>query len=322
MSFDLKTARFVVWGYKTHLHTHGFIHWGLFHALQYMGKEVEWLDAGSNVNVDRANTFFISNHDVVGQLPLREDCFYLSHGFVDHPDVLERFRPYKWLSWNVQRDFLYAKETSGPEVIWLDEDIPFVPSQRHLFFRWAADLSPSEIEANKVGAVPLKPDVKVIYYVGSFWHVNAAEVAAFGQACKDNDVEFIHLGAGQTGAEYSYLGHSNVVSPEENVRLIRASRWAVSITGGHHLLEGYINCRIFKNIAYGQFGVTNSKRVNDLFENKLVFDPDPYSLFKTAEDRLKNTSVKELHDLMDFVAEKHTYKNRLEAIFKAVEMVL
>ena len=322
MTFNLDTCKIVVWGYKTCYHTHSHIHDGIFRALRYMNRDVEWLDAGSNKNVNSANTLFITNHDVTKDLPLRDDCFYFSHGLSDYPEARKRFEPFNWLAWNVYRDFLYEPEVQTPGVIWLDEDMPFLPERKLMFFRWATDQTPDQIQKNKIGATLLQKDSRVINYIGTYWHVNKSEISEFERACNENGVTLKHFGGGQVESGHSYLGHGKVVSPEDNVRLVRESYFAPAIVGSHHLTEGYIPCRIFKNISYGQFGVTNSKRVNDLFGRKLIFDPNPYTLFRTAQARLKDTPLSDLYNLMDEVAEKHTYINRLNGVFKAIRMTL
>lgn len=325
MTFDLKTCRFVVWGYKTSYHTHGHIHEALHRTLLRTGRDSTWTDLGEQGNLDQGNTFFITNHDIADQLPIREDCFYLVHGLIDHP-VKHRFSDFgnNWLSWNVYIN-IHAeilRKADPATFVMLDKDMPFWPREHHLNFRWATDRTPDEIQHNKIDAKTLHPESRVINYVGTYWHVNNSEIVEFGRACHDGGIELRHMGAGQASPEHSYLGHSKVISPDDNVRLVRESYFAPAIVGSHHLTEGYAPCRIFKNISFGQFGVTNSACVNDLFGGKLIFNPDPYQLFFTARERLPNVPLSALYELMDEVAEKHTYVNRLAGVFKASQMVL
>jgi hypothetical protein len=79
---------------------------------------------------------------------------------------------------------------------------------------------------------------------------------------------------------------------------------------------------MFKNISYGQFGITNNKRVNDIFGNKLIYNPDSYKLYYEAKERLASMQVTELHALMDEVAKKHTYLNRIDAVIKAIRELI
>lgn len=321
-------SRYIVWGFHRHYHTHGHIHHGLFRALEHMfpGK-AEWRDDVDGLPDDISNTFFITNHDVALQLPASESCFYLIHGGSDSAECKAKFWHLKGhMSWNVFIDFSYAYDEAAPfgrrplnrpEAIWVAEDAPFYPSQNHMDFRWATDLLPHEIEANKAVARAWNPESRVINYVGTYWRVNEREIADFGRACRDGGIELRHYGAGQ--AEYN---GSKVVSIEDNVKLVRESYFAPAIVGSHHLTEGYLPCRILKNVSYGMMGVTNSEKVQRVFGGKLIHDDDPYRLFFTARDLLASTPIEEVHALMDHVRDHHTYVQRLEAIFKAIDLVL
>jgi len=322
---------YVVWGFRNSYHTHSHIHEGLYRALNHLfpGKS-EWLDEYSHVDVNRPNSFFITNHDVAPQLPAREDSFYLVHGGSDYAYVKDKFWGLRGhMSWNVFIDWSYAYDDAAPfgrrplnrpEAVWVGEDAPYYPSQKHMDFRWATDLTPPEIEANKVGARPWRPESRVINYVGTYWRVNEVEINRFQAACQAGGIELRHYGAGQVEG-YNHLGRNNVVSIADNQRLMRESYFAPAIVGSHHLTEGYAPCRIFKNISYGTMGVTNSEKVQKLFGGRLIHHNDPYQLFFDARDRLPSVTQTQLYELMDFVAQKHTYLNRLNAIFKAAELV-
>lgn len=333
---DLK--KFVVFGYRTTYHTHTHIHYGIAKALQFMGRDGEWTQ--QNDGRDWRGTVFVTNHDWVTRLPLLSpDCFYVVHGLNDYPELRDMLREKTGnhcLSWNVFHDYcrvygsqgnpqargIYTNPTPTTDCVWLDEDIPFFPNERHMDFRWATDLTPPEIERNKKHAMALNRRSNIIHYVGTYWHVNEKEIAEFARACREGNIELRHSGAGQDGMEHHWLGWPKVVSPEDNQKLVRDSFFAPAIVGSHHLTEGYLPCRAVKNASYGRMVATNSKRVNDVFGGRLVFDPDPYKLFFEARERMASISVSEVHALMNLVSEKHTYLNRLNAVVKAIEYLL
>ena len=329
---DLTTCRFIIWGYKNVYHTHAHIHEGFYRTLLYMGKDVEWLDQVDDIrNKDFSNTFFITNHDCVPEngdywpwkvqkksvLPIRNDCFYAVHGMNDHKDIHNIFKnSKKTLSWDVLTMYAMRKKLGLPigappsNQVELEQDSLFDLAKKHLEFRWATDLLPHEIEANKPMEL-MSLHNKVINWVGTIWWVNEKELSEFKRACQEDGIKFKQFGAGQKG----------VVSIEENIRLTRSSYMAPTITGSHYLEEGYIPCRIFKNISYGQFGITNSRKVNDLFGGKLIYNPDSYKLYYEAKERLASIHVSELHTLMDEVAQKHTYINRIVVMIKAAKII-
>jgi hypothetical protein len=328
---NLDKAKFIIWGYRNreNYHTHSHIHEGFYRAAKFLRTESLWLDHSSDLHeVDFENSIVITEHDAAKRgMPHWENCFYVVHGMSDDAAIRERISSFTkyHLSWNVYHDFSHVYGTQGnpaahgittmqfplTEKIWLGEDCPFYPKEQHMDFRWATDLLPHEIQGMK-RSTPYSPWSREINYVGTFWHVNEKEIKEFSRACKENAIEFLHYGAGQEG----------VMSIEQNIRLVRESHFAPAIVGSHHITEGYAPCRIFKNISYGQMGVTNSKRVNDIFGGKLIYNPNPYELFYQAQDELPTLSLNKVHALMDEVAEKHTYVQRIGKILEAAHHVV
>jgi hypothetical protein len=323
--------KFIVWGYrKEHrYHTHSHIHEGFYRAAKHLSPGSLWLDDSSDLTgIDFANSIFITEHDAAKNgMPLRDDCFYVVHGMSDDAAIrktISDFTGYH-LSWNVYHDFSHVYGTQGnpachnittmqfplTEKIWLDVDVPFYPKEQHMDFRWATDLLPHEIKANKRDVTHMR-ESKEINWVGTYWHVNQKEINSFKKACEENGITLNHYGAGQNG----------IMSIEENIRLVRESYFAPAIVGSHHITEGYAPCRIFKNISYGQMGVTNSQRVNDIFGRKLIFNPDPYQLFFEAREQLRDLPVYRVHELMDEVAAKHTYVHRLHRVLDAIHLIM
>jgi hypothetical protein len=330
-TINLDSARFIIWGYRNreNYHTHSHIHEGFYRAAKYMRPGSLWLDQSSKI-IPQAfdNSIIITEHDAARTLlPFSEDCFYVVHGMSDDAACRERISSWSknHLSWNVYHDFSHVYGTQGnpachgittmqfplTDKIWLGEDCPFYPKEQHMDFRWATDLLPHEIQRNKPWN-SWNSASSVINWVGTFWHVNEKEIAAFRKACEENDIAFRHYGAGQEG----------VMSIEDNVRLVRESRFAPAIVGSHHITEGYAPCRIFKNISYGQMGITNSKRVNDIFGGKLIFHPDPYKLYYHAIEQLQTLAPERVWELMDEVGTKHTYLNRLQNILTAAKHIV
>jgi hypothetical protein len=337
---NLDNPRYIVWGFRSPdlFHTHSFIHSGFYRTLKLTGHDVQWLDHHCDISkVDFGDSVIISEHGAAkAGLPIVDSSFYVIHGMNDDPELREKMKGHKnRLSWNVFHDVSHGNSDRWKgqpletveayneflkggipdsenkfDRVFLAEDTPFYINERHLDFRWATDLIPSEIEANKPGIV--LTGNKVIHWIGTQWFVNAHELGEFKRACSENGVEFKASGAGQNG----------VVSIQDNIRLVRESYFAPAIIGSHHLTEGYISCRTFKNISYGRMGITNSKRANDIFGGRLIYEPDPYKLFYVAQEQLQSLPVEKIHELMDYVSANHTYINRIDSILKAARLVM
>ena len=154
---------------------------------------------------------------------------------------------------------------------------------------------------------------KSIYWVGTIGGGvagNIDQISPFMKACKKNHIKFIHS-----------CPWAHPISFEENRNLIQKSYMAPTICGTWQLENGYIPCRIFKNISYGQLGITNSKRVYDLFQGKIVYNEDSYQLFYDAKKALKLCTQDQMYELMDFVKASHTYLNRTEHILNFIELL-
>lgn len=266
-----------------------------------MGVKVNWLDDSDNVSrFNFGNTLFITEGQVDKKIPVRTDCFYVLHN-CETEKYKEIYAQKRCIVMQV-----YTDDVLGRAVEKLDDCVYF--DGLCLYIPWATDLLPHEIEKNKPD-VAFNRKSKKIYWVGSLWggeFGNIEQIDPFRKNCAENGIKFIH---------------AVNKSMKKNIKLIKKSYLAPAIVGRWQQEKGYIPCRIFKNISYGQFGLTNSPRVSELFSNKIALNTDTYQLFNDAKTRLDNMPVSELHQLMDFVAKKHTYLNRISSILDCINKI-
>ena len=143
---------------------------------------------------------------------------------------------------------------------------------------------------------------------GAFGNTN--QLNPFIQACKENGIQFSANNPWTKG-----------LSREAMLRRTAEGFIAPAIVGKWQAEHGYIPCRIFINIAAGQLGVTNSERVYELFDQKIVYNQDTYQLFYDALERLKTWSLEDQYALMDIIKTKHTYLNRIATILNFLEIL-
>lgn len=67
--------------------------------------------------------------------------------------------------------------------------------------------------------------------------------------------------------------------------------------------------------------MTNSRRVFELFEEKIVYNPDCYQLFYDAQKRQESWTLEEQYELMDLIKEKHTYLNRVQTLLEFLKLI-
>lgn len=239
--------------------------------------------------------FFFSEGQVDGNIPLRDDCIYCIHN--------PQNQKYKTLSFNNYFTFQVYNRTihEVPNLIKVEPCIYYDLSGRCVYMPWATDLLPEEINANKAKLAHSQMNNYCIWVgtIGGGRFGNINELSSFFQACNENDIQLLH---------------KQRLSVKDNIELTMNSYFAPAIVGTWQLEVDYIPCRIFKNISYGKMGITNSKIVYDLFEHKIVYNPDTYQLFYDAKKRLETITLEELYEQMDFVKTKHTYINRIQTL--------
>jgi hypothetical protein len=294
VSFDLDTCKWVIWGAKPPQDTFGYIHQAFFRALKFLGKEVLWFDDRDDVSqIDFSNSLFMALACNMSGLPKRKDCFYFIHNALGTP-YAEYFDGLRVLHYGLY----VSTNTLSSEVAEVAPEMFYNPSGSSLVFRWGTDLLPHEIEANKP-ARTFNSESYVCNFVGTA----IPELAPFRRACEES------------GRDFKIYSR---VSVEENVRLIQAAYMAPTINIQYQTQVGYIPCRIFKNISYGQMGITNNKAVQDFFRGRLIYNEDSYKLFYDAKDQLPTTPLSVLHGLMDEVAAKYTYLNKIDGIVRTI----
>jgi hypothetical protein len=127
----------------------------------------------------------------------------------------------------------------------------------------------------------------------------------------------------QKGLEFEYYGgfiDDKKVSSEENMNLIKESLIAPALQSQWQVDNGYIPCRIFKNISYGKMGLTNNEAVYKLFEEKILYNTSIDELLEMGiEFEKKNDKNEIIIELMKDVRDNHTFINRINTILWFLE---
>ncbi|CCB84978.1 putative uncharacterized protein [Parachlamydia acanthamoebae UV-7] len=293
----------VIWGHKLHSHTHSYIHNSFYQAFKHLGYTTYWFDDLDYVgNFDFANSLFITEGQADQNIPIRHDCQYILHNCT--APKYQALKPENWVILQVYTDSVLER----PDAMKMEPCIYFDLVERCLYMPWATDLFPHEIEQmkQKIASQVIQKTIYWIGTVGGGEFGNQSRLDPFIQACRENGIQFSQL----TG-----------ISTEKAVDLICQSYIAPTVVGEWQEKVGYIPCRIFKNISYGKMGVTNSQRVHELFEGKIVYNADTYQLFYDAKRHLETMPLQEIYDLMDLVKTKHTYLNRVKTMLDFADLV-
>ena len=308
--FDLPITKAVLWGHKLGTHTHSYIHYAFYKTFKHLGFETFWLDKDDDISkLDLSHALFITEGQVDQNIPLRDDCYYILHYVYDTTKYNHLINIGHCIHM-----LPYKKEYATEFKHKLDDYIFYNIDKKTIYMPWATDLLPYEIDTIK-GELPTLKKQRVARFIGTAWggeFGNIDKVDAFGKACKEYGIPFEVTGGWQKEMN---------ISPEDNINLTKTAYLAPTLVGQWQCDNWYIPCRIFKNISYGHMGVTNSETVYNLFNKKIVYNPDPYKLFFDAIEKLKNTDLHEIYELMDIVKTKHTYINRIDSLLYFMSLV-
>lgn len=292
----MKKFKVIIWGHKLHSHTHSYIHNAFCRAFLSMGYNIHWLDDKDDVsNVSFENCLFITEGQVCNNMPLIKGNKYVLHNCYDEK---------MWTKINSENiDYLklqvYTDDVLKYNLKQLDNICTFYDEPgKMLYMPWATDLLPDEISPF---SIPNKTNKS--WWIGTMGEGtfgNMKELNKFIKSCNKNGISF---------------EHANNLSIEENRQKIAESFMAPAIVGTWQKEKNYIPCRIFKNVSYGQFGISNSKKVSELFEEKIIYSDDESKLFDMMVQKTKSpTYSQELSDMISFVKNHHTYINRINTI--------
>lgn len=284
----------IIWGHKLHSHTHSYVHNAFHRTFIHMGYETHWFDDADDVSgFDFSDSIFITEGQVCKNMPIVKSAKYVLHNLYDDAmwDKIknENIKHLKLQTYT--DDALKYNAEKISEGIYFGGDI--------LYSMWATDLLPHEIILDGTRKTPIS------WWVGTMGEGvfgNMNELNGFKRACAENNIQFCH---------------ANNLSIEENMAKIRESYLAPAIVGTWQKEKGYVPCRIFKNISYGQIGLTNSEATKRVLGDHVIYSADEYELFALGRKALKSFHYKaKLSEAMNFIKENHTYINRINTILK------
>jgi len=298
----MKIKKIIIWGHKFGTHTHSYIHNSYYKAFRSLCYDTYWFDNSDKdclINFDFTNSLFFTEGQVDQEIPLIKNCIYILHHCKSEKyieaggRILNLCNYLKYCEDGIS--FNYRDVSNRVEKI-----SPFFfydKKAKAIYQPWATDLLPSEISRETICS--LDDNKKQVNYIGSIWSENINEIQPFIDACRDNGKDFKNYGYG--------------ISDLYHKELIKHSYIAPDIRGAWHKECGYIPCRIFKNISYGQVTGTNSKHVADMF-SFVAYSDNTYELFNKCVDKFYSLSLRDMINVMSYIRDYHTYINRIRNI--------
>lgn len=304
--------KIIIWGHPLYSHTMSYIFYGFEKAAKYLGHEVYWIDHKAfptDNGTFYKDAIFITEGSVDKDIPIRSDCTYIVHSI--HPEDAKR----KYLG-KVKRfiDLRYNHTNHKDEVYEFHIDksklqkigpccyLEKNSEYDRVYMSWATDLLPHEFDYMKV--FKQREDPPSIYFLGTISNQgrceNASKINPLVESCNKAGIRFVHNDPWLrplTAEQVRYFTEKSIIAPD--------------IRGPELLWNGYVPCRIFKNISYGHLGITNSPEVYSELEGHCILTDSSQMLSVGLQHKNDYGRIKED---MKFVREYHTYINRLEAL--------
>jgi len=279
----------ILWGHSLHTNTFSYVYEGMERALQRLGHKVFWLprdrERVEQIPDWSIGALFIVEGTVEQGVPITPNSWYVLHNC-----NVGRYPVGRYLVLQTYTDDVLTRDTHAVNP-WTH----YETSTATLYQPWATDLLPDEIGALAPANGHYIPWVGTI---GKGVFGNVEQLAGWRRACGEHGLGFVQ--------------RVNI-SREEHIPFVRRGMLAPTICGDWQVRQGYIPCRIFKNLSYGQWGITNSPRVQAIFGGKLTFNQNTHKLFY---DAVVEHERQDRAELMRIVAAEHTYINRVKRILE------
>jgi len=294
----------VLWGHKLHSHTHSYIHNGFYIAFKHLGYKTLWLDNTDDIsNIEFEHTLFITEGQVDQSIPIVSKAYYVLHNC-----NMEKYSSLPTENYMILQVYTndvinkhYANEIDKSTLTYFKDKTLYMP--------WATDLLPEEINQN---IEKVRNDGFTIENMVSFIGSMTRPWLYVKQFCEYKNIRF-----------ECYGGNSRNLSVEDNISLTQKSILAPAFQDDWQCANGYIPCRIFKNISYGKMGITNNPTVYKLYENEIIFDHNIFGAlekgldFETLPVEAKRALVIRL---MEKTRDKHTYLTRIGELFRFLSL--
>ena len=322
----------IIWGYPLHSHTHSYIHGAWYKTFKHLGYDVHWFnDESYPIDFDYSNCLFITEGYAEKNIPINETSTYFVHICVNPEKYILKGARLIDIRFNVSEinDCNYSIIVDKSELLKLDE-VSFyeknandsvlsdkykkgIKDYEALYLSWATDLLPHEFNYDDVY---INRD-NVIHWIGSIAESNYREINKFINNLSKHGIGFHHNDPWSNPLSWEdakTYTQKSFIAPDIRGSANRSMVNGQIDTGSNHKKIGYIPCRIFKNISYGQLGITNSKAVYELFGDNVLYSDNEEELLDISLSKLKDYDY--IKNQMNFVKDSHTYLNRVNSLMR------
>lgn len=293
-----KYKKIVIWGLRHSNDSFTYINNHFYTTLQKLNIPSVWLDDSrkSNSLINDDDLVFAANV-AAKNLEIKPGRYYCLHNF--DASLFSNLDLKKILILQV-----YSDDVRKRKVKFWDPVTCFEKESRTLYQPWGTNLLPWEFMEPV-----FSKNSPFVFWVGSIW---------------DNDQHQGNLEAINElkKAIYKYnLKFMHVRVPDFlSTKLVRASRLAPAVAGMWQAKVNYLPCRMFKNISYGQLGITNVTRFLDLLKDSYIPGKSITELIDVSMTLSKEKYLEMVKNQQEIISYQ-TYLQKVLNIFKGLEEI-
>lgn len=334
---NLKYKKVIVWGYPLHTHTQSYTHAMWHRVFRHLGFSSFWFDDENYPkDFDYSNSIFITEGWGDKNIPVNDSSIYFVNFGINPKKYLDRGAKFVDIRLNVDHinDLNYSYELDRNKTEKLGECAFFlknandsaiseqfrtgVENYSAVYLSWATDKLPHEFNFDD----RFISRENVCFYIGSVGENNVNQIMLFNKALQEFGVPLYHVDPWKSPVSFEdaiKLTQRSFIAPDIRGSFLRKNVNGKPDTGVDHKKIGYIPCRTFKNISYGQVGATNSKAVKDLFGELILYSDNEYEMAYMAKEKSKDYDY--VLEQMKYVQANHTFVNRAEALLQVIERI-
>jgi hypothetical protein len=298
----------VVWGLKNRRHSHRFIHEGFFNNFHPFARDVVWVNDRRGIEFSPFKKRMIFASGMASRhLPIVPNTEYVFHN-------LALTEKQKFASEVLNSKILYLQvhtNSSRGEKLWESPFISFDVGNKTLTQPWGTPIPEPNWYRN---TAPLESSIE--YWVGAVWNNalnqgNIEAIEAFKKSLSRRNVDFKRIGGSRLNL--------NGISDQTAVELVRKSRIGASILGRWQMEQGYIPCRVFKNLSAGIPPISNGD-FRLLFGASQLYAAEIDELVDVALSESRESRMTRLEESQALTG-IHTYRANIKRIIQCLSVI-
>jgi hypothetical protein len=286
-------GKIVIWGLRNEHDTFRYIFSSFYVTLKKLGIPVLWTDnrSSNNTYVNDGDIVIVAN--VAGsELDIKDNVRYCLHNMVGKPTA----------SKDIIHLQVYTDQAINENVEYWNETTLFDRQIRTLYQPWGTNLLPWEF------LPPVFSPSNKVYWIGSIWNNefnqgNLDVINELKKALSKHKLTFVH---------------KQRISDHRNIYCVRTSRIAPAFGGLWQVKQNYMPCRVFKNISYGQLGITNVSRFKDVLGDAYIDGNSIEELIDSGLSLSEKKYKEIIHAQQQRIAH-HSYLDKIANILVAFE---